>query len=1027
VEFLTRLAITQWRLTALLVSLAIAAGAFTYLNQPGQEDPEIVIRTAVVTCANPGMSAERIEQLVIKPIEEAVKQIAEIEQVRSAAQAGSATIKVELLPTVTDVKPVWSDLRHKLDDLAASLPEGTIGPLVNDDYGRVAVTTLALVGSDFEMAELRGEARRLRDRISALPLVARVDLYGVQDERIWLSFERARLAQLGLEPQVVLDAIAQQNQILPSGAVLSEEGMRYTLEPSGDFRAVAEVGDVPVRTPAGTIVYVRDVLDVERGYVDPPRRPVLFDGRPAVVIAVAMLPNVDIKAFGAQIDALLATERDALPLGMSLELITHQPPIVAAAVGEATSNLGQTLVTVLVVVMLFLGIRAGAIVGTIVPLTIFLTLVGMLLWEIPLHRVSIAAVIIALGLLVDNGVVVTEDIKQRLDAGNQRLDAALAASRTLAVPLLTSSLTTVLAFLPLMLAPDATGEFLRALAQVIAITLLSSWLLSITVTPLLCVRFLPEPEGSARETSRWNRRLQNAYERILVMVLRFRSGFLVAMGLLFAAALLAMARVPTGLLPPSARAQFVVKLELPAGTSEFETLRVTRRLARWLADRAANPEVTSNVFYVADGGPRFFLALSPLDPAPHIAFGVVNTRSSDDVAPVRQRVEAFLAAQLPEGRGWTELLFLGQEPPGTVEIRLAGPDIDGVYQTGRRIEALLASIPGTRQVRNDWANPVLQIDLLIDQERSRRAGVPPAAIARALEANFDGARITDYREGDRIIPVMLRARPEDRATLDDLGAVTILAADGTPVPLIQIAKLAGELVPYTIRRFDLERTITVSGMNPRLSAAQLLAELEPKLDALDLPTGFHWSAGGEVEASRDANQGLFLYMPQCLIAIVVLLVWQFASFRRTAIILLTIPLVLIGASLGLNLLSAKLDFNAMLGLFALAGIIVNNAIVLIEKIDEERSSGLGLDAALRSAGRARLRPIVMTTLTTVVGLLPLCLLGGELWFAMTLVLMFGLSVGTVLTLGVVPTLYAAMFRQAPSDRIERGALPGEAT
>jgi multidrug efflux pump subunit AcrB len=1013
VETITRFALVQWRLTLLLVGLVLIGGAFTYVRQPSQEDPEVTIRTAVVTAAIPGMSAERIEQLLVKPIEEAVKQIPEVDEVRSSAEAGSAMLKIELLPAVTNVKPIWGDLRNKLEDLSPSLPRETIGPLVNDDYGRVAVTTLALTGSDFTMAELRGQARSLRDRLSALPLASRVDLYGLQDERVWLTFERGRLAQLGLNPQTVLDAIAEQNQILPSGALLTEEGARYTLEPSGAFRSVDAIGDVAVRTPSGALVYVRDLLQVERGYVDPPRHPVLFDGRRAVVIAVAMLPNVSIQEFGAQLDGALERLRVDLPLGMSLDLITHQPPIVASAVREATSNLGQTLLTVLVVVMPFLGLRAGSIVGTIVPLTICLTLVGMLVFEIPLHRVSIAAVIIALGLLVDNGVVITEDIKKRIDEGVQREEAALAASRALAVPLLTSSLTTVLAFLPLWLAPDATGEFLRALSQVIAITLLSSWLLAITVTPLLCVRFLPE--GRADGASRANERLRDGYERILGGLLRARLPFLATMLALFAIASIGMARVPTGLLPPSARSQFVVKLELPAGTNEIETLRVAERLARWLADERINPEITSNVFYVGTGGPRFFLALSPLDPAPHIAFGVVNTAESKDVAHVRARFEEFLAAQLPEGRGWTELLFLGQEPPGTLEIRLSGDSLDRLYQEGRRIEALFASIPGTRDVRNDWANPVLQLDLLIDQERSRRARLSPTSIARALEASFDGVQITEYREGDRSIPVLLRARAEDRATLDDLNEVTVVADDGTAVPLLQVASLAGELTPFVIRRVDLERTLTVSGVSPQLSAAALLAALTPKLEAMVLPPGFHWVAGGEVEASARANAALFRYMPQCLVAIIVLLVWQFGSFRRTAIIVLTIPLIQIGASLGLNLLSATLDFNALLGLFALAGIIVNNAIVLIERIDEERQAGLAIDAALRAAGRARLRPILMTTLTTIVGLVPLCLLGGELWFAMTVVMMFGLGIGTLLTLGVVPVLYAVMFR-APRMR-----------
>jgi len=1018
---LTRAALERWRLTLSLVVLVIVAGGYTYLRQPSQEDPEILIRTAVVMVSFPGMSAIRVEQLLVKPVEESLRQVPEIERIRASAQTGLATVKVDLLPTVHDVAPVWANLRNKMADLAPSLPAGTIGPLVNDDYGRVAVTTLALTGADYSMAELRSQARWLRDRLSSLPLVSRVDLYGVQDERIWLNFDRTRLSQLGLSVSSVLSAVAEQNRILPAGSLITEDGMRYALEPSGNFRDTADIGNVPVRTPSGTVVYLRDIVSIERAYVDPPRRPVLFNAQPTVIVALSMVPNVAIRDFAAQVNGTLDGLRHQLPLGMALSVVTDQPPIVEAAIGEATRNLLETLVTVLAVVMVFLGLRAGAIVGAIVPLTIFMSLVGMLLWQIPLHRISIAAIIISLGLLVDNGVVMAEDIKRRLDGGAERRDAALAASRTLAVPLLTSSLTTILAFLPLMLAPDATGEFLRALAQVIILTLLASWFLSCTVTPLLCLWLLPPAgERAAAGRTEW---LADRYSRVLRRILA-RPILLVALtALLFVAGVLGLARVPTGLLPPSDRAQFVVKIELPAGSSDRETLKVVERAARFLADTRENAEVTSSVFYVADGGPRFFLALSPLDPAPHVAFGVVNLANAGDVAAVRERLERFMAAQLPEARGWTERLFLGKEPPGTLEIRLSGPALETLYQSGRRVEALMAAVPGTRDIRTDWANPVLQIDAHIDQERARHAGVAPTQVAQTLEATFEGADITGLREGDRTIPVTLRARLADRDAIDKLWEVTVLSGSGAPVPLVQVSTLAGELQPSVIRRHDQERAITISGINPGMSAQALFDRLRGKLDALDLPPGYAWAPDGEVRASADANGALFQFMPQCLAGIVLILIWQFNSLRRTAIILLTIPLIMIGTSLGLNLLRGTLDFNAMLGLFSLAGIIINNGIVLIDKIDEERRARGDIVEAIVAAATTRLRPIVMTTLTTILGLVPLHLFGGELWYAMTIVMMFGLGVGTVLTLGVVPAFYAVLFR----DGTGRAAAPARAT
>jgi multidrug efflux pump subunit AcrB len=1002
---LTRFALDRWRLVAAVTLLATVAGVFAYFTHPSQEDPEITIRTAVVTARFPGMEARRVEQLLVKPIEEAARQIAEVETIESAAQTGLATVKVELRPEIVETKPVWASLRDRMDDLAPRLPEGTDGPHVNDDYGRVAVTTLALHGPDFSPAELRATARWVRDRLAATPLVGRIDLYGVQEERIWIEFDRARLDQAGLTAQAMLDAIADQNLILSAGGLETDQGFRYAVATSGAFEDWRRIGEVPVPTPLGGQVQVRDIARLVRGYVDPVRNPVFFDGRPAVTLGVSMIEGAAIQSFGAELDRSLAAVRAELPAGLSLDLVTHQPPIVAASVAEATENLGQTVATVLAVVILFLGLRAGAIVGAIVPLSIVLALVGMALWGVPLHRISIAAVIIALGLLVDNGVVMAEDVKRRIDGGAAPRDAALEASRTLAVPLLTSSLTTILAFMPLMLASDATGEFLRALAQVLMLTLLASWLLSVTVTPLLCVRFLRRSVAAAEGPGR----AATFYAGLLARVLRARMLFLAATLAAFAVSIAAMGLVPTGLLPPSERAQFVLNLELPAGSSEDETARVARRLAAYLADDAQNPEVSGGVVYVGSGGPRFFLALAPVDPAPHVAFAVVNTAAAGDVAAVRARVEAWMAASLPEARGWTELLFLGQQPPGTVEIRLTGGDVDGLFQAGRQVEAIFRSVEGARQIRGDWANPVLQLNVLIDETRARRAGVAPSAVARTLQAKFDGAHVTDYREGDTVIPVMLRAEPGARDSIDALADATMLSDQGVPVPLLQIAELGGELQPWVIRRHQQERALTVSAVHPGLSAAALLATVAPRLHALDMAPGMRWAADGEVAAKADANAALFATLPHCLLAIVLLLVWQFDSFRRPAIILATIPLVMIGVAAGMIAMRGVLDFNAMLGVLSLAGIIINNGIVLIERIDEERAGGLPLDAALTAACAARLRPIVMTTLTTILGLLPLHLFGGELWRGMTIVMMFGLGVGTMLTLFVVPCLYRLAF------------------
>jgi len=527
---LARFAIDNGRFLILAVLATVVAGIAIYGSQPRQEDPEVTIRTAQVTALFPGMSPERVEQLLVRPLEEEIKRIPEVKEIRSVSMTGQALLMPELHDWVFDLDPVWADLRNKMDDIAARLPEGTRGPFVNDDFGRVAVVTLALSGRDFAARELRGAARHLRDRLTATPLVARIDLFGIQEERVWLEIEPAVLSQFGLTPATLIEALRTQNVVLPGGAV-NAGSLSVAVEPTGNFESVADIESVSIEAPSG-LVYLRDLVQVRRGYVDPPERPVLYQGEPAVVLGISMVPGSNISELGRELRQRVADLRRDLPLGMTLDIVTWQPELVEAAVWDATENLGQTIAIVLVVVMLFLGVRTGLIVGAMVPLTVMASLVGMSLWGIELHRVSIAAIIVALGLLVDNGIVVVEDIKTRMARGTDRRQAALEAAGTLGVPLLTSSLTTILAFMPLMLAENSSGEYLRALSQVIILTLMSSWLIALTVTPVMCVWLLPEQKGKPTPADHGPAREPAAcrlYRGFLERLLRVRLPFVVLM------------------------------------------------------------------------------------------------------------------------------------------------------------------------------------------------------------------------------------------------------------------------------------------------------------------------------------------------------------------------------------------------------------------------------------------------------------------------------------------------------------------
>lgn len=1029
---LVRFAIARSRFTLLCLLLVIVAGSFVYFTQARQEDPEITIRNAQVIARFPGMSPERVELLLTRPIEEEIKSMPEVKEIKSLSMTGMTIVIPKLHDRYTNLDPIWTRLRNKMADLQPALPQGTVGPMVNDDFGRLAVVTLALHGDDFSPRELRWTARELRNRFAELPLVAKVDLYGVQEERIWLEMNPAELHRIGMDPALLVTQLKNRNIILPGGN-LEAGDLSLVIEPSGNFQSIDDIRQLPLMRPDnGGIVYLGDLVEVKRTYTDPPQSPAFFNGHPTVVLGISMVSNTNIAELGEQVSALLPEVRATLPLGMQLDVMNYQPELVAEAVHSATSNLMQTIAVVLVVVMAFLGWRIGLIVGAGVPLTIFVVMVGMSIWGIALHRISIAAIIVALGLLVDNGIVVAEDFKSRLDSGTERLQAALASARSLAIPLLNSSLTTILAFLPLMLAQNSSGEFLASLSQVVILALLASWFLAVVFTPACCYWFIPdakpapvvEPVASGTTattmvtmvtTTVTTEKTTKAsghglYERLLRLFLRHRISFCGVILALFAGSLFMFGMVKQRHMAPSERNQFTVYLNLPAGSSIESTIAASEKLARWLADKEQNPGVTDNVVYVASGGPRFFLALQPPDPMPHSAFFIVNTERYEDVAPAMRRVENYIAQHLPEASGRTESLFLGPAPLGTVELRLSGPDIQTLMVLSNKLQAAFASIDGSMAVRSDWENPVLKIRVRVDQERAARAGLTSIEIARSLSGGLDGYQVSDYREGDTVIPIEFRSQQSFRDNLDRLRTHEVYSqALQAPVPLTQIADLQGEVEPSQIRRYDQQRTVTVAGKHETMGARELYAALKPLLAQIDMPPGYTLEPAGEIADSSESQAELFRYAPHCLLGIVALLVLQFNSFRRMGIVMSTIPLILIGAVAGLLAFGAHFEFTAMLGLFSLAGIIINNGIVLIDRIDQERDEGLGIDEAVVQACLSRLRPIAITTATTVIGLVPMALFGGQFWYSMSIVIMCGLAAGTVLTLGFVPVMYSLCF------------------
>jgi len=1034
---LTEIAYEYRPVVFLVTVFAMVFGLFSYFSLPTREDPEVTIREAVISTRYPGLAADRIELLVTKTIEEAVREVSEIEEVRSVSMPGISIVHVEILDRYFELDQIWDEVRQKVDRAASQLPDGARPPQVNDDFGDVAVVTAALRAPDFGMGDMFDIAQHVRDRLYAMPGTKRVDVYGAQEERIYIETENARLAELGLSNELLLRTLRDQNIIRPGGEVDSGD-RSLAIEPTGNFESVDDVEDTLIRSPqTGDLVPLRDFATVHRGIIDPPVQKVYFDGEPAIMLAVSMLDGYSVLDFGIRVKEEIEEVRGTLPVGYSLDIVTFQAEQVENAVYGVTSNVLQTLAIVLGVVILFLGIRTGLIVGAIVPSVMLATLAVMGFFEMPLERMSLATLVIALGLLVDNGIVIAEDFKRRLEDGLDRDRALKKTGGELAIPLLTSTLTTILVFLPLMLAENISGEYTRSISLVVLITLLASWVFAMTVTPSLCHRFIEVGSGNTRGDGNDSKSAPNdisqrlfglmtkPYERMLRSTLEHRTLFLISMVALLGLSIVGLRFAPKRFFPDSDREQIMAYIDLPAGVSMRTTDESMKRVMNELSDKRRFPHVDSYVAYVGFGGPRFVLALTPVDPAPNTAVMLFNIDQYENISAAKKEVQALFDTKFPELDAQVTTMYLGPSDSTKIEIQVKGPDADYLFEKGREIERLLAGIPGAWGIQDDWQNRTKNVVVDVNQSRARRAGVTSADVARSMQGFFSGRMVTEFREGDDVFPIVARARERERRDFNRLETLSVQStATGETVPLTQVADIHLESELGRIHREDLERTITIEARNRIMTAEDMVPRIQPALEKIEseLAPGHRLEIDGVVEQSNEARSALLANVPLCIGVIVVLMVIQFNSYRRPAIIFATIPLLLVGAVAGIYVMNANFGFMVILGLYSLAGIVINNAIVLIDRIDIERSEGATDDfEAIISASVRRLRPILMTTVTTILGLLPLIVARDALFYGMANVIAFGLLVGTILTLGVVPVLYSLLFG------IQPGTEKGETT
>ncbi len=998
-------------------ALALAAiGVWSYFRLGQSEDPPFTFKVMVIRTLWPGATPAEISRQINERIEAKLQETGAAEFIRSYARPGESVVMfmaADHLPSST-LPELWYQIRKKVGDIRHTLPSGIVGPFFNDEFGDNFGNIYALSGDGYDYAQLKDWAKRVQLRLLRIPDVAKVELIGLQDERIWIELSNAKLATLGVAFDEVVRAIEAQNAVVPAGAFETDTDRIY-LRADGAFDSVESISALSIR--AGDRLFkLSDVATVRRGYVDPPQPRMRFRGADAVGIGVSMVEGGDILRLGNALDAEIARLTDELPVGLELHRVADQPRAVRSSIAEFVRVLTEALLVVLAVSFLSLGFRTGLVVALSIPLVLAMTFATMKFFGIDLHKISLGALIVALGLLVDDAIIAVEMMAVKLEQGYDRMTAAAFAYTSTAMPMLTGTLVTAAGFLPIATAASSTGEYTRSLFQVVVIALLMSWIAAVVFIPWLGWKFLPD--APARRTAAagdqhahndaYDTRFYRRLRTIIGWCLERRWTVIAGTAAAFALALAGFGFVQQQFFPNSTRLELMVDLKLAEGSSLTATDRAARRLEALLE---ADPDVEHHVAYIGTGAPRFYLPLDQQLPQASFAQIVVMARDIAARERLRGRLIERLEHDFPELRGRVSRLENGPPVGYPVQFRVTGEDAAVIRPYAERVAAAMRAHPELSNVHLDWDEPSKIIRLSIDQDRARALSVSSQDLANFLHGSLTGQRVSQYREGDELIDIVLRGPAEERARLSLLESLAVPTASGRSVPLAQIARVEYGFEDGIIWRRDRLPTITVradvvGARQPPAITTELLNALAPIRAAM--PPGYAIETGGMVEDASRAQASVLAGIPLFVLAVTTLLMLQLNSLSRVLLVWLTAPLGLIGVTLFLLMFDRPFGFVAMLGTIALAGMIMRNSVILIDQIEQDVRSGRDPWQAIIEATVRRFRPIVLTALAAVLAMIPLS--RSTFFGPMAVAIMGGLISATALTIVFLPALYAAWFR-----------------
>jgi multidrug efflux pump subunit AcrB len=1011
----------------IVIALSLAGGWYSFQNIARFEDPEFTIRTAQIVTQYPGATPEEVANEVTETLESAIQQMQEVDEIRSVSSAGRSEISVDILykfsTEKSDLQLIWTKLRSKINDAQNRLPPGAGQTSVNDDFGDVYGLYYLVTGDGYTSAELYEYIRSLRKDLLSVEDVGKVQPLGMQQEAIYVEISRERANALGLSVDKIYGDLAEQNSVVPAGDIkLGERRLKF--QPTGQIDSVDAIGGLVVSTAtSGNIVMLRDVATVTRGYSDPPSFIVRYNGKPAIALGISNVLGANVAKMGAAIDLKLEETKELRPVGIEVHEYYHQGKIVEAAVSDFAINVVAALLIVLVTLFFFMGLRSAIVIGAVLMLTIAATLATMYVINVPMHRISLGALIIALGMLVDNAIVVTEGILVGTQQGIKKLEIAKDIVKRTKWPLLGGTLVGIIAFAPIGFAPGSTAEFTGDLFWVVMISLLFSWIFAITAVPLFADLLFKEPDSAPVE-EKPEHPFFVRYKSFMRQILGKSKLVLITVTGLFVLSIFGFGYVTPGFFPPSTSPQIVVDFSLPEGTDISKTDASMKEIEAYLMKTEGVDVVQA---LVGQGTLRFMLVYGAESPNTSYGQFLIKVDDYDKIAEMAPKIQKHIDANYPDAQAKVWQFQLGPGGGSKIEAEFSGPDPAVLRQLANKAKAIMAADGGAISIKDDWRQPVSVVEVKYNADSGRRLGISREDLANALRTNFSGRPVGIYREGDQSLQIIARAPQRERLDAASMRGVLITSpVTGKSVPILEVVN-GFETVWQNSRLRRVDRVWTINAQSDPLPgelAGELLASVRPKIETMDLPEGYSFKWNGEIGDSSEANSSLAGTIPLGFLAMVLVVVLLFNGLKQPLIIWLAVPLSIIGVVFGLLLTGTAMEFMAILGLLSLSGLLIKNAIVLVDQMDLEIREGKPRYDAVLDSAASRVRPVMMGSLTTVLGVVPLFL--DAFFKSMAVVLVFGLTFATLLTLVVIPVLYAMIFRIKPDEIAEPKIVEAEA-